>query len=82
MFRCSLGFSMMKDPDTTEEVQTAHAIMHMFRYSYRDRWVPQKSINQKDRLWTKVFNDLVKKGLIERKRTLSGYSYRWAGRFP
>ncbi len=72
----------MKDPDTAEDVQTAHAIMHMFQYNFKDQWVPQKAIHQKSRLWTRVFNDLVKNGLIERKKTFRGYRYRWAGRFP
>ncbi len=72
----------MKDEDTTEEINTAHGIMQMFKYSYRNRWVPQKTIFRQDRTWIKVFNDLVKKGFIERKKTFSGYQYRWAGRFP
>lgn len=71
-----------RDEDTSEEVRIAHAIMGMFRYTYKDRWVPQRCFYQRSRLWTKVFNDLVKKGFIQRKKTVSGYQYRWAGQFP
>jgi len=72
----------MKDPDITEEVNVSHGIMHLFQYNYKDQWVPQKVIFRQDRLWVKVFNDLVKRGLIKRKKTFQGYQYKWAGRFP
>ena len=72
----------MKDPDTTEDIKTAHAIMQMFQYNFKDQWVPQKIIYQKSRLWTKVFNDLIGKGFIKRKKTFQGYQYKWSGRFP
>jgi hypothetical protein len=72
----------MSDPDTAEEVDIAHGIMHMFQYQYRERWVEEQALFGNSRLWTKVFNDLVRKGFIERKRTFSGYRYKWKGRFP
>lgn len=72
----------MRDLDTTEEVNIAHGIMHKFQYNYRDQWVPQKVLFQKDRLWVKVFNNLIAQGLIKRKKTYQGYQYKWAGRFP
>jgi hypothetical protein len=72
----------MKDPDTTDEVQIGHEIMNMFKYTYHDMWVPQKTIFRQDRKFVKVFNRLLKDGLITRKKTSAGYQYRWAGRMP
>jgi len=70
------------DPDTTDEVNIAHGIMHLFQYNYKDQWVPQTVIFKKDRKWVQVFNKLVKQGLILRKKTVQGYQYKWAGAFP
>jgi|APSaa5957512622_1039677.scaffolds.fasta_scaffold316141_1 hypothetical protein len=72
----------MKDPDTAKENVIAHEIMHMFQYNYKEQWVSQKIIYQRNRLWTKVFNDLLNQGLITRKKTFQGYQYKWAGLFP
>ena len=73
---------MPKDPDLSHENKIAHEIMHMFQFSFRDKWVHQKVLFRSDRLWVKVFNDLVKQGMIVRKKTFSGFQYKWAGRFP
>jgi hypothetical protein len=72
----------MQDPDTTGDIGIAHAIMHKFQYNYKDKWVAQKALFQKDRRWVRVFNRLVREGLIIRKKTYHGYQYKWAGRFP
>jgi len=71
----------MKDPDTTAEIDIAHGIKHLFEYNYQDQWVPQTVIFKKDRHWVRVFNKLVKDGLILRKKTYHGYQYKWAGSF-
>jgi methionyl-tRNA synthetase len=71
-----------KDPDCTKKIDYAHAIMQDFRYRYKDRWVSTKELMQKDRLWQKTFNDLIKQGFIERKKTHQGYSYRWRATLP
>jgi len=71
----------MPDPDVTEEIEIAHAIKHKFQFSYRDQWVPQKTLFQKDRKWVKVFNKMVDEGLIMKKKTFQGYQFRWAGGF-
>ncbi|MEM4267512.1 MAG: hypothetical protein QXK37_01640 [Candidatus Woesearchaeota archaeon] len=72
----------MKDPDVGKKIDYAHAIMHMFQYNYKDQWVPQAALIGRDRLWTQTFNELVKKGIIERKKTFFGYQYRWKAKFP
>ncbi len=71
-----------KDPDCNRKIDYAHAIMHDFKYHYKDRWVSTKELMQKDRLWQKTFNDLIKQGFIERKKTAQGYSYRWKAVMP
>lgn len=71
---------IMKKED--KKLNYAHEIQHLFRYHYKNDWVDQSFINQHDRLWIQTFNDLVKQGFIERKKTVDGYNYRWAAKFP
>ncbi len=71
-----------KDPDCTDEIEIAHHIQHLFQYTYKQQWVDNKFLVQRNRVWTKVFNQLVKQGLIKRKRTFSGYQYQWAANLP
>ncbi len=59
-----------------------HEIQQLFRYHYKDDWVSQAFINQHDRLWIQAFNDLVKEGFIQRKKTANGFIYRWQARYP
>lgn len=70
------------DEDCTEEINIAHAILHSFQYQYRDRWVSQKELLGRSRIWNKVFNNLIKEGLIEKKKSVSGMKYRWKAQFP
>lgn len=72
----------MKDDQVTEKLDYAHAIMQMFRYNYGNTWAPEAFILGRGRLWTQVFNDLVKQGIIERRKTFHGYQYRWKAAFP
>ena len=65
-----------------KKLECAHEIQHLFRYHYKSEWVSQSFINQHDRLWIQAFNDLVKQGFIERKKTVNGYVYRWAAAYP
>jgi hypothetical protein len=69
---------MKQDPDCTDEIEIAHHIQHLFQYTYKQQWVDNKFLIQRNRVWTKVFNNLVKQGFITRKRTFSGYQYKWA----
>lgn len=64
------------------EQEAAAEIMYLFRYFYKNEWMPGNIFNGKSRIWVKVFNDLVKKGFIERKKTEFGYQYKWAAAFP
>jgi len=73
---------MKQDPDCTEEIEIAHHIQHLFQYTYKNQWTDNKFLLQRNRLWTKVFNSLVKQGLIKRKRTFHGYQYKWAASLP
>jgi len=65
-----------------EQEQAAAEIMHLFRYFYKDQWAPGNLFDGKSRIWIQVFNDLIKKGIIKRKKTNTGYNYKWAGVFP
>jgi hypothetical protein len=73
---------MKQDPDCTDEIEIAHHIQHLFQYTYKAQWVDNKFLVQRNRVWTKVFNQLVKQGLIKRKRTFQGYQYKWVANLP
>ena len=75
---------MRKEDDTREQkkLNYAHEIQQIFRYHYKDDWVDQSFINQHDRLWIQTFNDLVKQGMIQKKKTPRGNKYRWNAAFP
>lgn len=60
----------------------AHEIQQIFMYQYKDREVDQSFINSHSRIWISVFNELVKMGLIYKRRTRTGYKYRWVGKLP
>ncbi len=71
-----------QDPDVSEKVKLAHEIQQLFRYTYGDQWVPEKVMKNQSRIHNQVFNELVKQGFIERKKTWNGYSYRWNAKMP
>lgn len=64
-----------------KELATAQ-IMHMFRNYPRTEWVPGHLFDNKSRVWVAVFNDLVKRGFIERRKKDTAFQYRWAAAFP
>jgi len=72
----------MNDPDVTQKIDYAHAIMQFFRYNYKNQWVSQKILQGRNRLWQQAFNDLVAKGFIEKKKTFYGYKFKWIAPFP
>lgn len=71
-----------KDPDCTDEIEIAHHIQHLFQYTYKNQWVDNKFLMQRNRVWTKVFNHLIKLDFIERKRSFPGYKYKWSAKLP
>ncbi len=71
-----------EDPDTAERVQLAHEIQHFFMYNYGNRWVREQELKNHSRMHNQVFNDLVNRGFIERKKTPMGYNYRWKAMMP
>jgi hypothetical protein len=65
------------------EKQGAYAeIMHVFRYTYRNRWAPESIFNGKSRVWVQAFNDLVDKGFIAKRQKYPGYEYKWVAELP
>ncbi|MFC1753908.1 hypothetical protein ACFL96_11055 [Thermoproteota archaeon] len=72
----------MRPEREEEKARKAHEILHEFRYNFREQWVDQAWINKHDRLWILAFNQLVKQGLIEKKRTRGEYKYRWVAEMP
>ncbi|MBW2964615.1 hypothetical protein KY363_04090 [Candidatus Woesearchaeota archaeon] len=71
-----------EDPDTADRVKLAHEIQQFFQYRMGGRWVSEKELKNHSRLHNQIFNELVKRGFIERKKTYFGYSYRWNARYP
>ncbi|MBW2971601.1 hypothetical protein KY359_01065, partial [Candidatus Woesearchaeota archaeon] len=65
-----------EDPDTTERVKLSHEIQHFFTYNFKkNAWVSEKELKYHSRMHNQVFNELVKRGFIERKKTPFGYNY-------
>ena len=73
---------MYKEEIELSKLDRAHEIMQLFRYHYKNDWVSQAFINKHDRLWIKTFNTLVDMGLIERKKSVDGYVFRWIAAYP
>jgi hypothetical protein len=72
-----------EDPDTSERVKLAHEIQQFFMYKMKkNNWVSEKELKYHSRMHNQVFNELVKRGLIERKKTHFGYKYRWNSVMP
>jgi len=65
-----------------EKEQAYAEIMYLFRYFYHSKWAPGHIFDGKSRLWVQTFNELVNQGYIERKKTDSGYQYRWKASWP
>ncbi|MFC1723062.1 hypothetical protein ACFL0V_02905 [Nanoarchaeota archaeon] len=71
-----------KDPDVSSKMELAHEILNFFKYTYGSRWISEKEMKNHSREHNQVFNELVKKGFIERKKNWQGYSYRWKAKMP
>ena len=71
-----------EDPDTSEKVKLAHEIQQFFMYTYGGKWVSEKALKNHSREHNQVFNELVKRGFIERKKEFQGYRYRWNAQYP
>ena len=71
-----------EDPDVSERARLAHEIQHFFRYKYKGGWVSEKELKYHSRMHNQVFNELVSRGFIERKKTYFGHKYRWKSAFP
>jgi hypothetical protein len=68
------------DTDTGEKIELAHEIKNFFTHNYKNEWVSEKQLKYHSRTHNQVFNDLVRRGFIERKKTFFGYSYKWKPR--
>jgi len=67
------------DPDTGEKIELAHEIKHFFMHNYKNEWVSEKMLKYHNRAHNQAFNDLVRRGFIQRKKTFCGYQYKWKG---
>ena len=71
-----------EDPDVSEKVKLAHEIQQFFMYRMMGRWVSEKELKNHSRAHNQVFNELVSRGFIERKKEYPGYRYRWKAMHP
>ncbi|HII72426.1 TPA: hypothetical protein HA265_06750 [Candidatus Woesearchaeota archaeon] len=71
-----------EDPDTSKKMELAHQIQQSFLYNFGNRWVGEKELKYQSREHNQVFNELVRRGFIERKKTWNGYSYKWKAKMP
>jgi hypothetical protein len=65
-----------------EKEQAYAEIMYMFRYFYKDAWAPGNIFDGKPRIWIQTFSDLIKQGLILKRKKYPGYEYKWKGVWP
>ena len=61
-----------QDPDVSSKIILAHEIQHYFMYTMGNRWVGEKELKNHSREHNQVFNELVKRGFIERKKNWQG----------
>ena len=66
----------MKDPYQLQKLTIAKEIRKFFM-TKGNRWITEKELRGRNRLWQRVFNDLVQDGFIEVKRQLPTDQYRW-----
>ncbi len=59
-----------------EKIEIARQIRHFF-LNRKNKWVSEKELRGKNRLWQIVFNELIKQGFIEVKKTMLFDNYRW-----
>jgi len=71
-----------QDPDTNNKIKLAHEIQQFFKYTTGNRWVSEKELKNHSKEHNQVFNELIKRGFIERKKNWQGYSYRWKAKMP
>ena len=65
-----------------QKLNYMHEIQQLFRYQFKDIWMPQSFINKHNRLWINAFNTLVKGGFIEKKKIKGNTNYKWKAKFP
>jgi hypothetical protein len=69
-------------PSENEKTTASAEIMYMFKYQFRDDWAPESVFAGKTRVWVKVFNELVEKGFITKKKKVPGWQYKWMAAYP
>ena len=67
----------MIDKEKKLKLDAMHHIKHLFQYQYKEQWVDSSFVNKHSRIWVQAFNDLVKEGFIENKKSARGHRYRW-----
>ncbi len=75
-------FSLTEKDTVTEKEQATAEIMNLFRFYYKHDWAPDNIFAGKSRAWVNSFNELIKKGMIIRKKAPPGYNYKWAAEWP
>lgn len=66
----------MKDKYELQKLAIANEIRKFF-LSQGNKWVKERELRGRNRLWQRVFNELIKDGFIEIKKELPSDKYRW-----
>jgi len=60
-----------------EKIHLANQIRALFLTKWANKWVPESELRQQNRLWSQVFQELVKQNYIEKKRDGTITKYKW-----
>ena len=66
----------MKDPYELQKLAIANEIRKFF-LTKGNKWITEKEMRGRNRLWQRVFNALIKQGFIEVKKELPFDKFRW-----
>jgi hypothetical protein len=60
-----------------EKRHIADQIRFLFMTKWANKWVPEAELRQYNRLWSQVFQELVKQDYIEKKKEGLYIRYKW-----
>ena len=66
----------MKDKYELQKIAIAAEIREFF-LTRGNKWATEKEMRGRNRLWQRVFNELIKEGFIEVKKQLPFDKFRW-----
>jgi hypothetical protein len=60
-----------------EKRHIADSIRFLFLTKWRGKWIAESELRQQNRLWSQVFQELVKQDFIDKKQEGITTKYKW-----